>query len=156
MSSVRAAAGLAALLTAVVAFWWLAGVYLSLSLAAIPGAMGATALGALWLTRGMGLSVLAAQSGAAPLRASVPMLAALAQEYGFVWELTRPGGGLPPRARWRERDLRAVARRLGERQARLGFERAVRGFEAVVTGRADDPRVVVEMATAAGADAGTR
>ena len=40
--------------------------------------------------------------------------------------------------------------------ARLGFERAVRGFEAVVTGRADDPRVVVEMATAAGADAGTR
>jgi DNA polymerase III delta subunit len=91
-----------------------------------------------------------------PRGAAVPMLAALAQEYGFVWELTRPGGGLPPRARWRERDLRAVARRLGEGQARLGFERAVRGFEAVVTGRADDPRVVVEMATAAGADAGTR
>jgi hypothetical protein len=76
MTSVRAAAGLAAFLTAVVAFWWLAGVHLSLSIAAIPGATGATALGALWLTRGMGLSVLAAQSGAAPLRASARMLAA--------------------------------------------------------------------------------
>jgi hypothetical protein len=40
---------------------------------------------------------------------------------------------------------------LGERRAKLGFDRAVRGFEAVVTGRADDPRVVVELATVAGA-----
>jgi DNA polymerase III delta subunit len=91
-----------------------------------------------------------------PRSAAVPMLAALAQEYGYVWELARPGGSLPSRARWRERELREVARRLGERRARLGFERAVRGFEAVVTGRADDPQVVVELATAAGADAGTR
>jgi DNA polymerase III delta subunit len=91
-----------------------------------------------------------------PRSAAVPMLAALAQEYGYVWDLARPGGSLPPRARWRERDLLAVARRIGERRARLGFERAVRGFEAVVTGRADDPRVIVEIATAAGADAGTR
>ena len=83
--------------------------------------------------------------------AAVPLLAALAAEYALVWELARPGGTLPPRARWRERELRGVARRLGERRARLGFERAVRGFEAVVTGRADDPRVVVELATAAGA-----
>jgi DNA polymerase III delta subunit len=82
--------------------------------------------------------------------AAVPLLAALAAEYGLVWELARPGGSLPARARWRERDLRGAARRLGERRARLGFERAVRGFEAVVTGRADDPRVVVELAAVAG------
>ena len=85
-----------------------------------------------------------------PRGAAVPLLAALAAEYGLVWELARPGGGLPARARWRERELRAVARKLGERRARLGFERAVRGFEAVVTGRADDPRIIVELATAAG------
>ena len=76
MTSVRAAAGLAALLTGVVAFWWLAGVHVSLSLAALPGSTGVAALGALWLARGMGLSVLAAQSGTAPLRASVRMLVA--------------------------------------------------------------------------------
>jgi DNA polymerase III delta subunit len=91
-----------------------------------------------------------------PRGAAVPLLAALAQEYGLVWEVARAGGSLPSRARWRERDLRSAARRLGERRARLGFERAVRGFEAVVTGRADDPRIVVELATAAGAEAGTR
>jgi len=82
--------------------------------------------------------------------AAVPLLAALAAEYGLVWELARAGGSLPARARWRERELRGAARRLGERRARLGFERAVRGFEAVVTGRADDPRVVVELAAVAG------
>lgn len=86
-----------------------------------------------------------------PRGAAVPLLAALAQEYGLVWEIARPGGSLPPAARWRERDLRGVARTIGERRARAGFERAVRGFEAVVTGRADDPRVVVELATAAAA-----
>ena len=102
------------------------------------------------------LTLAAELFGSDPRGAAVPMLAALAQEYGYVWELARPGGSLPSRARWRERDLQTVARRLGERRARLGFERAVRGFEAVVTGRADDPRVVVELATAAGADAGRR
>jgi DNA polymerase III delta subunit len=86
--------------------------------------------------------------------AAVPLLSALAVEYGLVWELARPGGTVPAKARWRERDLRAVARVLGERRAKLGFERAVRGFEAVVTGRADDPRVVVDLATAAGAREG--
>lgn len=84
-----------------------------------------------------------------PRGAAVPLLAALAQEYGLVWEMARPGGGLPARARWRERELRGVVRVLGERRARAGFERAVRGFEAVVTGRADDPRIVVDVATAA-------
>ncbi len=86
-----------------------------------------------------------------PRSAAVPLLAALAAEYALVWEIARPGGSLPSRARWRERELRSVARRIGERRAKLGFERAVRGFEAVVTGRADDPRIVVDLATAAGA-----
>ena len=86
-----------------------------------------------------------------PRGAAVPLLAALAAEYGLVWEVARPDGALPARARWRERELRVSARALGERRARLGFERAVRGFEAVVTGRADDPRVVVDIATAAAA-----
>ena len=86
-----------------------------------------------------------------PRGAAVPLLAALAAEYCLVWEAARPGGSLPARARWRERDLRMVARKIGERRARLGFERAVRGFEAVVTGRADDPRVIIDLATAAGA-----
>lgn len=84
-----------------------------------------------------------------PRGAAVPLLAALAAEYGLVWELARSGGELPARARWRERELRVPARALGERRARLGFERAVRGFEAVVTGRADDPRTIVDLATAA-------
>jgi len=84
-----------------------------------------------------------------PRGAAVPLLAALAAEYLLVWEVARPGGALPGRAKWRERELSGVARALGERRARLGFERAVRGFEAVVTGRADDPRVVVDLATAA-------
>ncbi|GAC1308792.1 MAG: hypothetical protein NVSMB19_22210 [Vulcanimicrobiaceae bacterium] len=86
-----------------------------------------------------------------PRGAAVPLLAALAAEYMLVWEVARPGGSLPARARWRERELRTIARKIGERRARVGFERAVRGFEAVVTGRADDPRVVVDIATAAAA-----
>ncbi len=86
-----------------------------------------------------------------PRGAAIPLLAALAAEYGLVWELARPGGTLPSKARWRERELRASARALGERRARLGYERALRGFEAIVTGRADDPRVIVDVATAAAA-----
>lgn len=86
-----------------------------------------------------------------PRGAAVPLLAALAAEYGLLWELARPGGELPSKAKWRERELRGVARALGERRARAGFERAIRGFEAVVTGRADDARLVVDAATVAGA-----
>jgi len=97
---------------------------------------------------------LAAEMFSADARgAAVPLLAALAAEYGIVWEMARPGGEIPAKARWRERELRGVAQRLGARRARLGLERAVRGFEAVVTGRADDPRIVVELATVAGAEA---
>jgi DNA polymerase III delta subunit len=83
-----------------------------------------------------------------PRGAGIPLLSALATEYAALWELARPGGELPARLRWRERVLRPIARRLGERRARAGYERAVRGFEAIVTGRAEDPRAVVESITA--------
>lgn len=84
-----------------------------------------------------------------PRGAAVPLVSALATELALVWELARPNGGeLPPRHRWRERALRALARRIGERRARFGFEAAVRGFEAVVTGRIDDPRAMIEVLTA--------
>ncbi|MGH7729279.1 MAG: DNA polymerase III subunit delta [Vulcanimicrobiaceae bacterium] len=83
-----------------------------------------------------------------PRGAAIPLLSALASEYAAVWEAARPGGSVPARLRWRERELGAAARRLGLRRARLGFERALRGFEAIVTGRADDPRLVVELAAA--------
>jgi len=82
-----------------------------------------------------------------PRGAAIPLVAALASEYALVWEMARPGGSLPSRAKWRERELRPVAARLGMRRARLGFERAIKGFEAIVTGRADDPRLVIELAT---------
>lgn len=84
-----------------------------------------------------------------PRGAAIPLLSALAQEYALLWDLTR-GGSLPARVRWRERDLVPLARRLGARRARQGFERAVQGFAAIVTGRGDDPRLVVEAAAVAG------
>jgi hypothetical protein len=55
---------------------------------------------------------------------------------------------LPARHRWRERALRPIARRIGERRARYGYQRAVLGFEAVVTGRIDDQRAMIELLTA--------
>jgi DNA polymerase III delta subunit len=84
-----------------------------------------------------------------PRGAAVPLASALAGEFALLWELARPdGGALPPRHRWRERILRPIARRIGERRARYGYEAAVRGFEAVVTGRIDDPRAMIELLTA--------
>lgn len=84
-----------------------------------------------------------------PRGAAVPLASALAGEFALLWELARPGGGaLPARHRWRERALRPIARRVGERRARYGYEAAVRGFEAVVTGRIDDPRAMIEVLTA--------
>jgi DNA polymerase III delta subunit len=82
-----------------------------------------------------------------PRAAAVPLLAALAAEYDLIWQIVR-GVELEARLRWRAGKLAPLARRLGERRARRGFELAVRGFEAVVTGRADDPRTIVEMVTA--------
>jgi DNA polymerase III delta subunit len=83
-----------------------------------------------------------------PRGAAVPLLSALATECNYIWELARSGGELPSRARWRERFLRPVARRVGERRARIAYERAVRGLEAIVTGRAgsdpDDHRALVD------------
>ena len=78
------------------------------------------------------------------------LLSSLASDYLAIWELARPGGAqLNSRMRWREPKLRQIARSMGERRARLGFERAVRGLEAIVTGRAEDPRTLLAQITAA-------
>ena len=83
-----------------------------------------------------------------PRNAAIPLLSALATECGFLWELAREGGELPSRMRWRERVLRPLAHRVGERRARVAYERAVNGVEAIVTGKAgndpDDHRALVE------------
>lgn len=78
--------------------------------------------------------------------AAVPLLGALAAEYDLIWQVVR-GVELEPRFRWRAGKVAPLARRLGERRARRGFELAVRGFEAIVTGRAEDPRTIVELVT---------
>lgn len=91
-----------------------------------------------------------------PRGAAIPLISALATECGLLWEMARPGGVLPARAKWRERFLRPVAARIGERRARLAYERAVRGFEAIVTGRTDDPKLLVETITAELATLGAR
>jgi DNA polymerase III delta subunit len=84
-----------------------------------------------------------------PRGAAVPLVSALATDMSLIWELARPDGGeLPARHRWRERNLRPLARRIGERRARYGYAAAVRGFEAVVTGGIDDPRGMIELLTA--------
>ncbi len=87
-----------------------------------------------------------------PRGAAIPLLSALATECGLLWELARPGGELPARAKWRERILRPIAGRVGERRARIAYERAVLGVEAIVTGAAgsdpDDHRTLVERITA--------
>jgi DNA polymerase III delta subunit len=83
-----------------------------------------------------------------PRGAAIPLLSALATEYGLLWELARGNGELPSRHRWRERILKPLAQKIGPRVARRGFERAVKGFEAIVTGRADDPRLLVEAISA--------
>ncbi|MGD0053230.1 MAG: DNA polymerase III subunit delta [Vulcanimicrobiaceae bacterium] len=79
--------------------------------------------------------------------AAVPLASALANDFALLWALAR-GEELPPRHRWRERTLRPIARRIGERRARYGYEAAVRGFEGVVTGRIEDPRTMIELLTA--------
>lgn len=87
-----------------------------------------------------------------PRGAAIPLLSALATECGLLWELARQGGELPARAKWRERVLRPIAGRVGERRARIAYERAVLGVEAIVTGAAgndpDDHRTLVERITA--------
>lgn len=87
-----------------------------------------------------------------PRGAAIPLLSALATECGLLWELARPGGELPARAKWRERILAPIAGRVGERRARIAYERAVHGVESIVTGAAgsdpDDHRTLVERITA--------
>ncbi len=80
--------------------------------------------------------------------AAIPLIHALATECGFLWELARPGGEIPARLRWRERTLRPIAARVGEQRARRAFERAVAAFDSIVTGKMDDPELVVDMLTA--------
>lgn len=86
-----------------------------------------------------------------PRNAAVPLLSALATECSCLWELARSGGELPARLRWRERVLRPIAQRVGERRARIAYEHAVHGIEAIVTGRAgndpDDHRTLVDRIT---------
>ena len=85
-----------------------------------------------------------------PRGAAVPLASAIATEMGLIWELARPGGGdsIEPRHRWRAAKLQPLARRIGAARARFGYEAAVRGFEAVVTGRIEDPRAMIELLTA--------
>ncbi|HEV3154064.1 MAG TPA: hypothetical protein VGZ02_09705 [Candidatus Baltobacteraceae bacterium] len=80
--------------------------------------------------------------------AAVPLIYALAQECGMLWELARKGGEIPARMRWRERFLRPVAMRLGEERARLAFERAIAAFDSIVTGKVEDPELAVDILTA--------
>jgi DNA polymerase III delta subunit len=94
---------------------------------------------------------IAHESFAMDPRAGVALLSALATECNYLWELARPGGELPSRAQWRERVLRPIARRVGERRARRAYERAVGGIESIVTGRtgsgSDDQRTLVDRIT---------
>ncbi len=87
-----------------------------------------------------------------PRGAAIPLLSALATECALLWDLARVGGSVPARFAWRERTLRPIARRIGERRARNAYERAVRGVEAIVTGRAgsdpDEYRALVERISA--------
>jgi len=80
--------------------------------------------------------------------AAVPLIYALATECGYLWELARAGGEIPARMRWRERALRPIASRVGEQRARHAFERAVSAFDSIVTGKVDDPELVVDILTA--------
>ncbi|MGB6522866.1 MAG: hypothetical protein WBE83_13960 [Candidatus Cybelea sp.] len=73
-------------------------------------------------------------------RGAFALLNALAAECGNLYALSVPGGELPDRLRWRERYLRPIARRLGERRLQRAFRYALHGIEAVVTGQSgSDP-----------------
>ena len=80
--------------------------------------------------------------------AAVPLIYAVATECGYLWELARDGGEIPARMRWRERVLRPIAARVGEQRARRAFERAIAAFDSIVTGKVEDPELVVDMLTA--------
>lgn len=80
--------------------------------------------------------------------AGVPLVHALATECQMLWELAREGGRIPARLAWRERTLRPIASRVGERRARRAYERAVAAFDSIVTGKVEDPELAVELLTA--------
>ena len=83
-----------------------------------------------------------------PRDAAVRLLSHLATACMCLWELARAGGALSSRESWRERILRPLAPRVGERRARVAYDRVVRAIEAIVTGRAgndlDDRRALVD------------
>ena len=83
-----------------------------------------------------------------PREAAVPMLYALATEFGAVWEAGRSGGEIPPRLRWKERALKNAARRIGAAGARRAYELTVDAFESLVTGKVADARQIIEVLTA--------
>ena len=83
-------------------------------------------------------------------RSAPRLYAAIAQEYQLVWECAR-GGELPPKLRWRERNLRPVARRLGARGALRGFVLAMRACEASVRDGVADPRTTLAALVAGAA-----
>lgn len=87
--------------------------------------------------------------------AGVPLVYAAATECGLLWELAR-GGRLTGRSAWRSRALGPIAARVGEQRARRAFERAIGAFDAIVTGRIDDPELVVELLTAELASLGAK
>lgn len=80
--------------------------------------------------------------------AAIPLIYALAQDCNLLWELARNGGEIPARQRWRERALRPIAARIGEKRARGAYERAIAAFDSVVTGKVDEPELAVELLTA--------
>lgn len=92
--------------------------------------------------------VIAREMFASDRGAAVPLIYALATECSYLWELARPGGEIPARMRWRERALRPIAARVGETRARRAYERAIAAFDSIVTGKVDDPELVVDMLTA--------
>jgi DNA polymerase III delta subunit len=76
---------------------------------------------------------------------AIPMLYSLAEEYLTIWEMTRAGGSVPPKQRWRENKLRPFAREIGERRAKTGVDRAIKGFEGIVTGKYDDAATIITL-----------
>jgi DNA polymerase III delta subunit len=77
--------------------------------------------------------------------AAIPMLYSLADDYVTIWEMTRAGGTVAPKQRWRESRLRPYAQAIGERRAKTGVDRAIKGFEAIVTGKYDDAATVITL-----------
>jgi hypothetical protein len=84
-----------------------------------------------------------------PRASAIPLISGLANECTYLCEVSRPGGVLPSSAKWRERELSAIARRIGAKCARTCLDLALEGFAAVVSGRASDGRGIIESISVA-------